>query len=271
MPGLSGPPQHAQHPGPLADRIAIITGASAGIGEAIAREFVSLDAQVVLNARRQMRLDLLCKEFGAEDAAAVAGDCADDDAIEQMFEAARTGFGREADCVVINAGRGLKGSVTDSDMSEWEEVIRTNYIGAAKMLRAAAKYLARASEGKSGAALMEKPRDIVVIGSNVGRNLSPFSSMYGSTKFAVHSLAEGARRELGPKGIRVTLIEPGFVKSEFQDVAGYDPAWVDGIFEKIGPVLSPQDVAKTIAFVVGQPGHVHLNEIMMRPTRQEYP
>ncbi len=258
-------------PGPLANRIAIITGASAGIGEAVAREFVKLDAQVVLNARRQERLSVLCQEFGPEDASAVAGDCVADTTIECMFETARTEFGREADCVVINAGRGLKGSATDSDMSQWEEVIRTNYIGAAKMLRAAAKYLSLASEGKSGPALMEKPRDIVVIGSNVGRNLSPFSSMYGSTKFAVHSLAEGARRELGPKGIRVTLIEPGFVKSEFQDVAGYDPKWVDGVFEKIGPVLSPQDIARTIAFVVSQPGHIHLNEIMLRPTRQDYP
>lgn len=258
-------------PGPLANRIAIITGASAGIGEAVAREFIGQSAQVVLNARREERLAALCLEFGAEDATMVAGDCVDDATLERMFEAARNEFGREADCVVINAGRGLKGSVTDSDMAQWEEVIRTNYIGAAKMLRAAAKYLSRASEGKSGAALMARPRDIVVIGSNVGRNLSPFSSMYGSTKFAVHSLAEGARRELGPKGIRVTLIEPGFVKSEFQDVAGYDPKWVDGIFDKIGPVLSPRDVAKTIAFVVGQPGHVHLNEVMMRPTRQDYP
>jgi short-subunit dehydrogenase len=105
----------------------------------------------------------------------------------------------------------------------------------------------------------------------VGRNLSPFSSMYGSTKFAIHSLAEGARRELGPKGIRVTLIEPGFVKSEFQDVAGYDPTWVGGVFDKIGPVLTPADVARTIGFEVSQPANVPLNEIMLRPTRQDYP
>jgi NADP-dependent 3-hydroxy acid dehydrogenase YdfG len=260
--------------GPLANRIAIVTGASAGIGEAIVREFVALHAQVVLNARRRERLEAMVQEFGTEDASFVAGDCADDDTIQRMFEVARADFGggsRDADLIVINAGRGLKGSVTDSDMAEWEEMVRTNYIGAAKMLRAAATFLCRASEGKSGPGVLASPRDIVVIGSNVGRNLSPFSGMYGSTKFAVHSLAEGARRELGPKGIRVTLIEPGFVKSEFQDVAGYDPKWVDGVFEKIGPVLTPADVAKTIAFAVSQPANVHLNEIMIRPTRQDYP
>jgi NADP-dependent 3-hydroxy acid dehydrogenase YdfG len=129
----------------------------------------------------------------------------------------------------------------------------------------------KASEGKSGAAVIGAPRDILVLGSTVGRNVSPFSSMYGSTKFGVHGLVEGARRELGPRGIRVSLIAPGFVKSEFQDVAGYDPKWVDGMFEKFGPVLSPEDIARTVTFIVSQPAAVHVNDVMIRSTRQDYP
>jgi NAD(P)-dependent dehydrogenase (short-subunit alcohol dehydrogenase family) len=95
-------------------------------------------------------------------------------------------------------------------------MIRTNLMGAARLMRAAAK---RMLNDLGNAAWQERPRDIVVIGSVVGRHVSPFSSMYGSTKFAVNSLAEALRREVSPKGIRVTLIEPGFVKSEFQGVA----------------------------------------------------
>ena len=110
-----------------------------------------------------------------------------------------------------------------------------------------------------------------MIGSNVGRHISPFSSMYGSTKFAVNSLAEALRREVGPRGIRVTLIEPGFVKSEFQGVAGYDPAWFEGVLTKIGPVLEPEDVARAVSFVASQPAHVHVSDVLVRPTRQEYP
>ena len=119
---------------------------------------------------------------------------------------------------------------------------------AARLIRAAAaRMLADIESG--GAGWQQDARDIVVIGSNVGRHISPFSSMYGATKFAVNSLAEAQRRELGPKGIRVTLIEPGFVRSEFQEVAGYDPDWFDGIVDRVGPVLSAEDVAEAIYFL----------------------
>ena len=74
-----------------------------------------------------------------------------------------------------------------------------------------------------------------------------------------------------PKGIRVTLIEPGIVRSEFQQVAGYSDQWFKEFSEKIGPVLEPEDIARTIAFVVSQPPHVHINDLVIRPTRQDYP
>ncbi len=258
----------------LNGRIAVVTGASAGIGMAIAKDLAAGGAKVVINARREGPLNALRSELGKDNAAVVTGDAADAGVIRAMLDAARTTFGggsREADLVVVNAGRGLNGSVMTSDTSQWEEMIRTNLLGAALLLREAGNRMLKASEGKSGAAVVGAPRDIVVLGSTVGRHVSPFSSMYGSTKFGVHGLVEGARRELGPKGIRVSVIAPGFVKSEFQGVAGYDPKWVEGVFEKFGPVLGPEDIARSVSFVVGQPAGVHVNEVVIRSTRQDYP
>lgn len=259
----------------LQGRIAVVTGASAGIGEAITRELVAQQATVVMNARRAERLSALQAELGAEDVAFVAGDAAEPEVLTRLLDTARATFGagtREADLVIVNAGRGLKGSVLDSDPSQWESMFRTNVIAAAHLMRLAAQRLTadRASVTQDGAWL-KQPRDIVVIGSVVGRHLSPFSSMYGSTKFALHSLVEATRRELSPKGVRVTLIEPGFVASEFQGVAGYDPKWFAGVQEKIGPVLVPEDVAKLISSIVALPARVHVGDVLMRPTRQEYP
>lgn len=262
---------------PLSGRIAIVTGASAGIGLAVAERLVEDGARVVVNARRRDRLDALVARLNQRasqpQAAAAAGDCAEPAVIAAMFEQARRAFGAPADLIVVNAGRGLRGSVVDSDPEQWEEMIRTNLLGAARLLRAAAtEMLAQVgSADPAQGAWTRSPRDIVVIGSVVGRNVSPFSSMYGSTKFGVHGLAEGLRRELGPKGIRVSMIAPGFVVSEFQGVAGYDPKWFEGVLAKLGPALAPADVARTISFVTSQPAHVHVGDVLMRPTRQDYP
>jgi len=257
----------------LSGRVAVVTGASAGIGEAIARSLSLAGAAVVLNARRKEKLDELAAELAVCGgmATVVAGDAADSATITAMLESARTNFGKEADLVVINAGRGLNGSVMSSNIGEWEEMIRTNVLGAALLLRDAGHRMAKASEGKSGPGVLVSPRDIIVLGSVVGRHVSPFSSMYGGTKFAVHGMVEGVRRELAGKGVRVSLIEPGFVVSEFQGVAGYDPKWVADIFEKIGPPLTPEDVARMVWFIASQPAGVHVSDVMIRPTRQEYP
>lgn len=252
-----------------------MTGASAGIGLAIAKQLHAAGAGVVINARRAERLASVAKELGGR-VATVAGDAAEEKVIAGMFAAARERLGAEADLVVVNAGRGLAGSAVTSDTSQWEEMIRTNLLGAARLVRAAgaamgAMVAEAAVSAKAGSAWLSKPRDVIVIGSIVGKNVSPFSSMYGSTKFAVHGLVEGTRRELGPKGIRVTLVAPGFVASEFQGVAGYKTEWFDGVVEKIGPVLVPEDVARVVEFIAAQPAAVHVADVIVRPTRQEYP
>lgn len=264
--------------GGLAGRIVVVTGATAGIGEAVAREVVRLGARVVINARRAERLAALAAELNGRSGGgprcwAVAGDCAEEGVIEEMLETARRGPGggeREADAVVVNAGRGLAGSLMTSDASAWEEVVRTNVIGAGRLMRAAGERMVREASA-AGAMWVNNARDIVVLGSVVGRHISPFSSLYGGTKFAVHSYAEAMRREVGPKGVRVSLIEPGIVRSEFQAVAGYDPVSFGALMEKFGPVLEPMDVARSIVFVLGQPAGVHVSDIVLRGTRQEYP
>lgn len=197
----------------------------------------------------------------------VAGDAADSAVLERLFALAWERFGKPADIIVANAGRGLNGSVGDADLSQWDEMLRTNVTGTLALLQKAARKMTEYQPRvypKSAA-------DIVIIGSVVGRHISPFSAVYGVTKFAVHALAEGLRRELGPKGVRVSLVEPGVVLSGFQAGAGYSNELVNNFEEKFGPLLTGDDVAETIHYIVTRPPHVHISDIMVRPTRQDYP
>jgi NADP-dependent 3-hydroxy acid dehydrogenase YdfG len=257
--------------GVLDGRVAVVTGASAGIGEAVTASLADAGAKIVANARRGNRLDAMAQRLGAQRFRAFAGDASEAAVVAGMLDAAREAFGREADLVVVNAGRGLNGSVMTSDPSQWDEMVRLNVLGAARLMREAGLRMLKMSEGRTGAAVISPARDIVVLGSAVGKHVSPFSSMYGGTKFAVHAMVEGVRRELGPKGVRVTLVAPGFVASEFQGVAGYDPKWFDEVVGRIGPVLTPQDVARAVVFAASQPPGVHVSEMILRPTRQDYP
>jgi NADP-dependent 3-hydroxy acid dehydrogenase YdfG len=254
----------------LSGRVAIVTGASAGIGRAIAYELAQQGAAVVVNARRQARLQELVQQITANGgkAHAVAGDAAEQDVIDAMFEQGESVFSSTPDLVVANAGRGLAGSAVTSDESQWEEMIRVNLVACARLIRVAGEKLKAMAPEDAPCA---RARDIVVLGSNVGRHVSPFSSMYGATKFAVNSLAEATRRELCASGVRVSLLEPGVVMSEFQEAAGYTDELVDGFHERFGPLLQPEDIARLVGFIVSQPAHVHVNDVVIRSTRQEYP
>ncbi|GJM18762.1 MAG: short-chain dehydrogenase [Phycisphaeraceae bacterium] len=256
----------------LAGRIAVVTGASAGIGRSIAADIARRGGSAVVNARREAPLHKLAEtvnaELGREALITLAGDAAQLTTIHRLMDRAKDHFGHQADLVVVNAGRGLAGSIMTSDMAQWEDMVQTNLLGAARLMREAGERMVASAAAETWPG---KPRDIVVLGSNVGRHISPFSSMYGATKFAVNSLAEAQRRELGPKGVRVSLIEPGIVKTEFQAVAGYDEKSFGELMEKFAPVLEPDDIARTIAFICAQPAGVHLCDVMIRGTRQDYP
>jgi NADP-dependent 3-hydroxy acid dehydrogenase YdfG len=247
-------------------RIAIVTGATSGIGEATARKFAAAGFGVVGNGRNAAKLVSLEKEIGPA-FCGVAGDAADNTVLEQLFASANERFGNPADIVVANAGRGLGGSVTSADLSQFEEVLKINVTGALALLQKAGQKMA----DRQQRIYPISPSDIVIVGSVVGRHISPFSAVYGATKFAVHALAEGLRREVGPKGVRVSLVEPGIVVSGFQAAAGYDDELVQSFNDKFGPLLKGDDVANAIHYIVTQPPHVHISDIIVRPTRQDYP
>lgn len=247
-------------------RIAIITGATSGIGEATAKKFIAAGFAVVGSGRNRDKLQSLQDELGNA-FAFVAGEAWDDEVIQNLFAKALSEFGREVDLVLVNAGRGLGGSVKDAPLAEFDELIKVNLTGALKLMQKAAREFTRPEQLNFPA----QAKDIIVIGSVVGRNLSPFSAVYGSSKFALHSLAEALRREICGQGVRVTLVEPGIVISGFQAVAGYNQQTVDGFHERFGPVLMGEDIADAIYHAVSLPAHIHISDLVIRPTRQDYP
>ncbi len=247
-------------------RIAIVTGATSGIGEATAKKFAAAGFGVVGNGRNGAKLAALEQEIG-QAFAGIEGDASDEMVLDRLFAVAEERFGRQADIVVANAGRGLGGSVKDADLSQFEDVLRINVTGALALLQKSARKMVDVQQS----AFPRFAADIVIVGSVVGRHISPFSAVYGTTKFAVHALAEGLRREVGTKGVRVSLVEPGIVLSGFQSVAGYSDELVNNFHDRFGPLLVGEDVANAIQYIVSQPPHVHISDIVVRPTRQDYP
>ncbi|KQC11049.1 MAG: short-chain dehydrogenase [Smithella sp. SDB] len=249
---------------PLSGKTAIVTGASSGIGRATALTLAKAGAAVVIFARRKDRLTKLLSDIEKQGGKAitVVGNASYSEDVDKLLEQTlqwKEG-GRKYEIVVVNAGRGLAGGTLSSDNSQWEEVYNTNVLGAAYLMRLAAKYFVNRKKG-----------DIVVVGSVVGRNISPFSAFYGSSKFAVGAIVEGLRQEICAHGVRVSLVMPGIVKSEFQKVAGYNE---DNFYQGIahmGKLLEPQAIADGICWLLTQPPGINISEIMIRPTGQNYP
>ncbi|MGN7811045.1 MULTISPECIES: SDR family oxidoreductase [Flavobacterium] len=254
------------------NRVGIITGASSGIGRNTALRIASDGFRIVLNGRNEKELDLLKQEIntktGTETAIVIAGDVTNKETLEKCIKACYENWNVSPTLFVACAGRGLPGTLITSDEMQWENLWHINVLGLQHQLKAISQVMIAEREKGSDT---ETPSDIVVIGSTIGRNVSPFNSVYGATKFATHGLTEALRRELGPKGIRVTLIEPGLVSTNFQESAGYDMDWFENYCNEIGPVLVGDDVAKVVQFLVQMPGNVHLDNISIRPTRQSYP
>lgn len=247
-------------------RIAIVTGATSGIGEATVRKFNASGYGVIGTGRNQEKLDALEKEFG-EAFVGLAADVSEKELPARLFNLGQKKYGRVPDIVVVNAGVGLGGSIKEVDISEFEKMLNTNVTATVALLKESANIFEKTFQNQ----YPEKTADIVLIGSISGRHISPFSYVYGSSKFALHALAEGMRRELAPAGIRVSLIEPALVLSGFQKGAGYSEELVDNFKERFGPLLIGDDIANTIHFIVSQPPHIHISDIVVRPTRQDYP
>lgn len=249
-------------------RTALVTGASVGIGRATALALADAGLRVVVSARREEALQTLVQEIQAAGgtAHAVAADLSTIEGVDAMWRETHDRLGHCPEVVIANAGHGLQGGVLSSDRAKWENMIALNYTGCVHLLRLAANAQAQAIEAGDAPS-----GDIVVLGSVSGHNISPFSGMYGSTKFAVTAAAEALRREVGSRRVRVSVIKPGIVESEFQDVAGYDAETFGNTVAKFGAMLAPEDVARSIRFVVTQPPNVHINDLMIRPVGQDHP
>ncbi len=245
----------------LKNKIAIITGASSGIGEATAKALSFEGAKVVLAARRIDRLNKLKSEIenSGGKALAVQTDIVKRDEVENLARVTLDEFG-QIDILINNAGLMPLSYVKNLHVEEWERMIDVNLKG---VLYAIAAVLPTMRENKKG--------DIVNISSIAGRKIFPGAAVYCATKFGVTALSEGMRVELSPKeNIRITSIEPGAVATElthtFTDQELIDQ-WNDGRRDHLVP-LKPGDIANAIVFAVTQPQGVSVNEILIQPTMQ---
>src|SRR5215207_6662721 len=226
----------------MADPVFLITGASSGIGEATARRAAETGYRLVLAARRLDRLEALAEELGgAERALAVRCDVTEWPEQEAMVKTALDRFG-QLDVAFANAGFGAGRSFLASTPEHWRDMGLTNVYGAALTIRA------------TMSALKESKGHLVLTGSVAGRRAQP-GSLYSCTKWAVTAMGEAARLELDGTGVRVTLIEPGMVNTPFFD-------------NPVTDALEPDDVARAVLFVLAQPAHVDVNEMLVRPTAQ---
>jgi NADP-dependent 3-hydroxy acid dehydrogenase YdfG len=253
----------------MADRlqgtVALVTGASSGIGEATARRLAGLGAAVAIAARRKDRLDRLAREIedGGASALAIEADVTDQEQARAMVREAVERFGR-LDTVVNNAGVMLLGPVVDAPTQEWDRMIRLNLQGLL--------YVAHAALGHLLAAAADEPRhvaDLVNVSSVAGRVARSGSGVYTLTKHGVGAFGESLRQEVTGRHVRVSLVEPGAVDTELADhMRDEIRERTMGRFASIQR-LEADDIADAIAYVVTRPRHVAVNELLIRPTEQE--
>ncbi len=248
----------------LAGRTALVTGASSGIGAETARALAAAGAAVVLAARRQGRLDALAAELAARGAAvlAVPMDMRREDDIAGCFAAARQRFGG-VDVLVNNAGLGRAAPISSASSEPWREMLEVNVLGLAIATREAIRDMER--RGTAG--------HVVNVASMAAHRVpGPESGMYAATKFAVRALTEGVRQELRAKqsAVRVSLVSPGYVATEFADVFAGRPGALEALQARLNvTMLEGRDVAQAILWVVTQPSHVEVHDVLIRPTQQK--
>jgi NADP-dependent 3-hydroxy acid dehydrogenase YdfG len=242
---------------PLAGRVAAITGASSGIGEATALVLSRAGATVALGARRVDRLERLRGRLEGR-ASVHRVDLADEAQARGFVEAAHVEHGA-LHVLVNNAGVMLLGPVAGADVRDWRRMLDVNLWGLLICTHAALPLIEESGGG-----------DIVNVSSVSGRRADAGAAVYNMTKFGVHGFSEALRQEALHAGVRVTTVAPGFVETELQG-HNRDPVVqraMERTREQIGDVLHPEDVADAVAYAVTRPPHVCLNEVLVRPTGQ---
>ncbi|MFF0428493.1 SDR family oxidoreductase [Streptomyces sp. NPDC004520] len=248
---------------PLAGRVAVVTGASSGIGEASAAHLAALGARVVLMARRAERLERLAARIGKDggEARALAVDVTDRPAVQAAADRIASEFGT-VDLLFNNAGVMLPAPVTQRAADQWQHQIDLNITGLMNVIGAFTPQLVEAA-GERGVA------DLINTSSIAAQNIFPNFAVYSATKAYVTHLSRHLRAELGARNVRVSAIEPGIVGTELQSHVTDEGAlaWLEGS-KRTMEWLTPEDVARTVGFVATLPPRANLQQVTLMPTAQ---
>jgi NADP-dependent 3-hydroxy acid dehydrogenase YdfG len=244
--------------------VALVTGASSGIGEATARLLAAQGAAVAVVARRKDRLDALAQTIEADGGQAVAieADVTDQEQAKAAVAQAVEGLGR-LDTVINNAGVMLLGPVEDAPTEEWDRMIDLNLKGLLYVAHAALPHLQSAAAGEP-----RQVADLVNISSVAGRVARAGSGVYNLTKWGVGAFTESMRQEFATRHLRVSVVEPGAVDTELP--THVRPEVQESMAKRFADVerLESEDIADAIAYIVTRPRRVAVNELLVRPTNQ---
>ncbi|WP_448646552.1 SDR family oxidoreductase [Pseudomonas mohnii] len=240
-------------------KVVVITGASSGLGESTARHLANLGASVVLAARREDRLNAIVQDIkgaGGHATAHVTDVTRRGDMVALVQHAVAT-FGR-VDVMINNAGLMAIAPISELRVDEWDRMIDINIKGVMYGIAAALPHFEKQATGH-----------FINISSVAGiKVFSPGGSVYSGTKYAVRAISDGLRHEVG-KTIRTTTIEPGAVDSELKFGSGHE-ASAEAVKEFYKNAIPAESVARAIAFAIEQPADVDINEIVLRPTSQDF-
>jgi NADP-dependent 3-hydroxy acid dehydrogenase YdfG len=244
----------------LDGRTALVTGASSGIGAATAVALAEAGAAVAIGARRTDRLDALATRLrdGGATVLQLELDVTDEQACVDAVRRTRQELGG-LDVLVNNAGVMLLGTIAGADTEDWRRMLHTNVLGLMYMTHAAIDGMVEQGSG-----------DVVNISSVAGRTARKGAGVYNASKWAVNAFSESLRQEVTGRGVRISLVEPGAVATELTDHITQPDARAASVQMYTSMrSLQADDVARAIRYVVSQPPHVAINEVLVRPTDQE--
>lgn len=251
---------------PLHDTVALVTGASSGIGAAIGGRLAADGAAVALIARRRDQLEALAlaiRDHGGS-ALVVPADVTNQERAKDAVERVVDELGR-LDILINNAGIMLLGPALDAPRDDWDRMLALNIEGALYIIRAALPHLVRAAQNSP-----RQVADLVVISSTAGRVARPGAGVYALTKFGIAAFAESLRQELIPQRVRVSVVEPGTVDTELVTHLREDVRQAaEHQVESIEP-LRPDDIADAVSYIVTRNRRVAVNEMLVRAAEQTW-